>query len=142
MRRLLIVIAVIALLPLGLAHADSITEADKSDFSRIISAQIDAFRADDGARAYSYAAPMIQQVFPTAEHFMAMVRQGYMPVYRPQSFTFGQAGLDAAGRPTQLVNILGPDGKTYEALYTFERQADGSWKIAGCRLLETPGLNT
>jgi hypothetical protein len=85
---------------------------------------------------------MIQQVFPTAEHFMAMVRQGYMPVYRPQSFSFGQAGLDAAGRPTQLVTILGPDGKTYEALYTFERQADGSWKIAGCRLLETPGLNT
>ncbi|MGL4528415.1 MAG: DUF4864 domain-containing protein [Aestuariivirga sp.] len=142
MRRLFIVIAIIALAPFGLARADAVTEADKSDFSRIISAQIDAFRADDGARAYSYAAPMIQQVFPTAEHFMAMVRQGYMPVYRPQSFTFGQAGLDAAGRPTQLVTIVGPDGKTYEALYTFERQPDGSWKIAGCRLLETPGLNT
>ena len=96
MRRFLIIMALLVLAPLGLARAEGLTDADKSDFSRIISEQIEAFQADDGARAYSYAAPMIQQVFPTAEHFMAMVCQGYMPVYRPQSFSFGQAGLDDA----------------------------------------------
>ncbi len=142
MRRRVFLLFLDAAVPLASARAQSVNDADQAAFERIITAQIEAFRADDGPGAYAFAAPMIQQVFPTAEHFMAMVRQGYRPVYRPQSFRFGKAGQDAAGRPTQLVTIVGPDGKTYEALYTMERQADGSWKIAGCRLLEAPGLNT
>ena len=61
---------------------------------------------------------------------MRMVRQGYMPVYRPQSFRFGEAAVDPLGRPTQRVTIVGPDGKTYEALYSMQRQSDGSWRYA------------
>lgn len=140
MLRMLLVLATAIVFSLG-ARAESPSAADTADFQRIITEQIDAFRADDGVRAYSYAAPMIQQVFPTPETFMAMVRQGYRPVYRPQSFRFGDAGEDSAGRPTQRVTIAGPDGKTYEALYTFQKQPDGTWKISGCQLLEIPGLD-
>lgn len=140
MLRLLVVLAGLLVFSVS-ARAESPSESDRTDFQRIITAQIDAFRADDGVRAYSYAAPMIQQVFPTPETFMSMVRQGYRPVYRPQSFRFGDAGEDSAGRPTQRVTIAGPDGKTYEALYTFQKQPDGSWKISGCQLLEVPGLD-
>ncbi|MFO1120985.1 MAG: DUF4864 domain-containing protein [Hyphomicrobiales bacterium] len=139
--RSILLALVILVLPAS-TRADTVTGSDAQDFARIITAQIEAFRADDAPRAYSFAAPMIQRVFPTPDVFMSMVRQGYQPVYRPQSFTFGASGLDSAGRPTQLVSIVGPNGKTYEALYTFERQPDGTWKIAGCRLLETPGLST
>ena len=96
--------------------------------SRVITGQIEAFRADDGARAYGYAAPMIKQIFPNPDVFMDMVRQGYQPVYRPQSFSFGEAGFSASGRPIQRVTVVGPDGITYEAIYTMERQPDGSWQ--------------
>ena len=112
-----------------------------ADFRTIITAQIDAFRADDGARAYGYAAPVIKNIFPTPDAFMAMVRKGYPPVYRPQSFRFGDVTTDPLGRPAQRVILTGADGKTYEALYTFQRQPDGSWKIDSCRLLEIPGLD-
>jgi len=115
---------------------------DAGAFQAVISAQIDAFRADDGAAAYGYASPSIRRIFPNPEIFMDMVRRGYQPVYRPQSYSFGQTGTAADGRPFQKVTLIGPDGLTYEAIYSFERQADGSWQISGCALVRAPDLNT
>ena len=137
--------AVLVLLLILIAPAASlggpVSDADRTEFQRIISGQIDAFRADDGARAYDYAAPSIHQIFPTADIFMQMVKKAYQPVYRPRSFHFGQAGDDPFGRPSQRVVLVGPDGKTYEALYSMERQPDGTWRIQGCTMLEVPGLD-
>jgi hypothetical protein len=121
-------------------RAESLSADDKAAFQSVISGQIEAFRAEDGARAYSYAAPMIKQIFPNPDVFMNMVRQGYQPVYRPQSFKFGAAGLSASGRPIQRVTVVGPDGVTYEAIYTMERQPDGSWQISGCAIVRAPDL--
>ena len=123
------------------ARADEVSSADRAQFQAIISNQIAAFRADDGERAYGFAAPTIHQIFPTADIFMQMVRQGYKPVYRPQKFSFGEAGTDPLGRPVQHVTIIGPDGATYEAVYTMEREADGTWRILGCVLLQRPGVS-
>ena len=57
--------------------AEDVTDADKARFQEIISSQIEAFRADDGSRAYSFAAPSIRSKFQTSEIFMTMVRRGY-----------------------------------------------------------------
>lgn len=123
------------------ARAEGTPAADQSEFQRIITAQIEAFRADDGMTAYSHAAPIIKQAFPSPETFMGMVKKGYMPVYRPQSFRFREAKAEDAGQPRQRLTVVGPDGQTYEAVYTFERQPDGGWKINGCYLNKTPGLD-
>ena len=112
------------------AQADTVSPGDKAEFQRIITAQITAFQADDGPAAYDFAAPIIKNIFPSPETFMAMVKQGYPQVYRPSSFKFDEASADSAGRPTQRVTIVGPDGKTYQALYTMEKQPDGSWRIS------------
>ncbi|HUR43251.1 MAG TPA: DUF4864 domain-containing protein [Aestuariivirga sp.] len=140
MFRAIVLILLLIVAP-GVSHAGSINESEQAEFQRIITEQIDAFRADDGARAYAYAAPNIQQIFPTSDIFLQMVKQRYQPVYRPQSFRFGPAGDDPFGRPSQKVTIVGPDGKSYEALYSMQRQSDGSWLIEGCTLLEVPGLD-
>ena len=121
--------------------ADSISATDKAEFQRIITAQITAFRADDGLAAYGFAAPVVQNIFPTPEIFMTMVKQGYRPVYRPRSFNFTEALIDPMGRPSQKMTVVGPDGKSYIALYSMEKQPDGTWRIAGCTLLEIPGLD-
>jgi len=123
------------------AFAQSISETEKSEFQRIITAQISAFRADDGPTAYSFAAPVVRNIFPTPEIFMSMVKQGYPQVYRPQAFNFTEALIDPLGRPAQKMRVVGPDGKTYEALYSMEKQPDGTWRISGCTLLEIPGLD-
>jgi len=101
----------------------------------VIRAQEQAFSRDDAAAAYSYAAPAIQEIFPQADIFMSMVRGSYAPVYRHRSFEFGEARI-AAGKIAQRVHIIDGDGVAWEALYTLERQPDGSLKITGCSLLK------
>jgi hypothetical protein len=101
----------------------------------VIRSQEQAFSRDDAAAAYSYAAPAIQEIFPQADTFMSMVRGSYAPVYRHRSFEFGEARL-ADGRIAQRVHIIDGDGVAWEALYTLERQPDGSLKITGCSLLK------
>ena len=123
------------------ALAESISATDKAEFQRIITAQITAFRADDGPAAYDFAAPVVRNIFTTPEIFMAMVKQGYPQVYRPQSFNFTEALIDPMGRPSQKMIVVGPDGKSYIALYSMEKQRDGTWRIAGCTMLEIPGLD-
>ena len=140
MRRIMCLIALFLCLTVPL-RAESLSAEDEAAFRAVISDQIAAFRADDGARAYSHAAPVIRQIFPDPERFMGMVRQGYQPVYRPQSFSFGKVALSASGRPTQRVTIVGPDGLSYEAIYTMERQPDGTWQISGCAIVRAPGIS-
>ena len=100
-----------------------------------ISAQAEAFGRDDAATAYGYAAPAIHGLFPQPDVFMDMVRNGYAPVYRHKSFEFGE-GQAAGGMIAQRVHIIDADGVAWEALYTLERQPDGSLKITGCTLLK------
>lgn len=140
MSRFLIMITVLLGLVLP-AAGQQIPEEDSREFERIITEQLEAFKADDGAGAYGFAAPNIKMMFPSVDSFMAMVRQGYPQVYRPQSYKFLDAGPDPLGRPSQKVLIIGPDGKAYTALYSMERQADGSWKISGCVILREPALD-
>lgn len=123
------------------AAAQDVSAADRAAIAGVIAQQIDAFRRDDGDAAFGFAAPGIQSLFMTPERFMAMVRTGYQPVYRPREFRF--ARLEADGDMlVQFVAIVGPDGAPVVAAYAMERQADGSWRIAGCMLLEPPGEST
>ncbi len=100
---------------------------------KVIAHQIEAFRHDDAAAAFSDAAPGIQAMFGTPSRFLAMVQHGYPPVYRPRSVAFG-ALLSLGGRLVQKVDLVGPDGQSVLALYTMEREPDGKWRIEGCAL--------
>lgn len=128
-------LALAALLALASPAAADVGEADRADIQTIVSGQIAAFQSDDGAAAYDFASPSIRALFPTVDVFMEMVRSGYMPVYRPQSFTFGPLA-DTPRGPVQRVFITGPDGAAYVAEYLFQQQPDGSWKINGVTLVK------
>ena len=66
------------------APAAAFSEADRAAMQSTIEQQLQAFLRDDGATAYSFAAPNIKTMYPTVDVFMAMVRQGYPQVYRPR----------------------------------------------------------
>ena len=114
--------------------------SENQQFQTIIKGQLEAFKSDNGAEAYSYASPLVQRIFPNAEVFMTMVQNGYPPVYHNSGYQFGALSHDALGRPVQEVTITGLDGERYVAAYALEQEADGSWKIAGCTLLKIQGL--
>ena len=142
LRLTLISLSLLALVswPLG-PSAQTVTDQEAQEFQRVITSQLNAFNADDGASAYGFAAPTIKQMFPTPEIFMSMVKKGYPPVYRRQSYSFGRIGHEMGGAPTQHVTIIDQNGKTWTALYAMQRQPDGSWKIIGCQLVEAPGAD-
>lgn len=131
-----------ALYVLALTAAGNAGDAEVKAAQSVIDSQLKAFQADDGALAYSYAAPGIKRVFPTVDAFMGMVTNGYTPVRRPQSYVFGKSEEMGAGRIAQQVFVVGPDGKEYEALYTLERQPDGRFLITGCSLRASNALST
>lgn len=133
MRTLLILLVILGLV----GPAAALSDADRAAIQGTIERQLKAFLADDGATAYSFAAPGIKAIFPTVESFMAMVRQGYQPVYRPRSYSFGEL-KEAPGDLQQFVDIVDADGVFWTAVYTLERQPDGSWKITGCYLVKKP----
>lgn len=135
MRRLTAALFGLALMA-GPALSDETTDA--SGVRAVIDAQIQAFRADDGVAAYGFAAPRLREIFPNADVFMSMVRNGYQPVYRPKSVTWGRL-KEIPGGYAQEVFVVGPDGEAYVALYALERQPDGSWRIAGCQILKSGG---
>ncbi|MBT3400662.1 MAG: DUF4864 domain-containing protein [Rhodospirillaceae bacterium] len=105
-------------------------------FAEVIEGQIAAFSRDDGIAAFALASPDIRRRLMTAERFMAMVRSGFQPVYRPRSYSFGNPAM-VEGIPVQPVQVIGPDGRGVVALYRMERQPDGSWRIAGVTLHPT-----
>jgi hypothetical protein len=125
----LLVVLSIACSPIS-ARADDVATAQG-----VIRAQEQAFGHDDAAAAYSYAAPAVKQIFPAPDIFMSMVQNAYVPVYRHKSFEFGDSKTEGSSI-AQRVHIIDANGEAWEALYTLEQQADGSYKITGCSLLK------
>ena len=122
--------AVAIALSTGAASAEDLTAASSR---AIVERQFDAFQRDDGQAAYALAAPTIKDMFSDADHFMAMVRDHYAPVYRHRSADFGafeESGDEASLEATLVDN----DNVVWTALYSFRRVSNGDWLISGCIL--------
>lgn len=117
-------------------------EAEVKAAQSVIESQLKAFQAGNGELAYSFAAPGIKRMFPSAEVFMGMVASGYQPVYKPRSYAFGEAQEMGGTSIAQRVMLVGPDGKDYEALYQLELQPDGTYRITSVSLRAAQSLST
>ena len=94
----------------------------------LIERQLDAFAHDDAAAAYALATPAIKTAFSDPDHFIAMVRDRYRPVYRHRSVEFGRSDVDGDSIQ-QVVTFVDDDNVVWKALYTLARQPDGSWHM-------------
>lgn len=118
-----------------LSFTPAFTADDVTAAKDVIRAQEQAFGRGDASAAYSYTAPVIKELFPAPDIFMAMVENSYAPVYRHKSFEFGETKVEGDWI-AQHVHIIDANGEAWEALYTLEQQGDGSYKITGCSLLK------
>ncbi len=120
-------------LMLGLAGA---AHAQSDEIEATIGAQLEAFKADDFERAFTYASPNIQGIFQTPDNFGRMVQGGYPMVWRPAEVTF----LDLAetgGLLFQRVQIRDGEGRLHVLEYQMIETEEG-WKINGVRILQAP----
>ncbi|KIT17672.1 DUF4864 domain-containing protein [Jannaschia aquimarina] len=109
--------------------------ADEVAIQGTIDSQIEAFRADDFATAFTFAAPGIRSIFRTPGNFGTMVQQGYPMVWRPAEVEYlGARDIGAAWE--QEVLITDGSGRLHKLLYRMIETPDG-WRIAGVQLLES-----
>jgi len=140
-RRALITLAALLVLAVPVRADEPLPETQAAAFQAVISSQVEAFRADDWARAFSYAAPSIQAQFGNPEIFRTMVMRGYRAVAQPSLFEYEEARV-VDGRPAQIVYVIGPDGVAQRAVYFMQQQDDGTWRISGVVLLPIEGKST
>ncbi len=126
MRRLLLALSLSA----GLASG---AFAQSTEIEANIAAQIQAFKADDFATAFTFASPNIQRLFGNPDNFGAMVRNGYPMVWRPSDVRFLEL-REVAGVLWQKVMITDGDGAVHILDYQMIQQENG-WKINGVQLL-------
>jgi hypothetical protein len=140
-RRWILLVAMLLTGAAAVQADDAVAPADAAAIRQVIQSQMNAFRSDDWAAAFAYASPAIQGKFQSPQVFRQMVTEAYHPVYRPRGVQFrGVQGSEFG--PTQEVFVVGPDGLSYLAYYTMEKQPDGSWRINGCYLVRAPDQTT
>ena len=112
--------------------------AQDAPIQGVIQSQIDAFQADDFARAFSFASPTIQGMFGTPENFGAMVKEGYPMVYRPAEVEM-QELREIAGNLWQRVRITDQAGRGHLLDYMMIETPEG-WQINAVQLLPAPDI--
>lgn len=112
--------------------------AQEGPIRETIQSQIDAFLADDFARAFTYASPNIKGIFGTPENFGAMVKNGYPMVYRPAEVEMGEL-REIAGNLWQRVRVVDQAGAAWYLDYMMIESAEG-WQINAVQLLPAPDV--
>ncbi len=123
--------ASLAFAPLATAQ----TPEQSAKAQAVIDSQISAFKARNHDKAFSHAAPNLQQVFGSSERFITMVKRGYGALYGATNWSFGRSKVEA-GLLYQEVLFTGPLGKEWVALYALKQASDKSWRIHGVQMLE------
>ena len=112
--------------------------AQEAPIRNTIQSQIEAFQADDFARAFTFASPTIKGMFGTPENFGAMVKQGYPMVYRPAEVEM-QELREIAGNLWQRVRITDQAGRGHFLDYMMIETPEG-WQINAVQLLPAPDI--
>ena len=113
--------------------APTLPASEWKAIQQVITAQLQALKAGDGAKAMTFAAPGIRAQFGTPENFLRMVRDGYAPLLSARHTQFLEGAL-IDGATIQPLRLVLPDNTVLVALYQMQKLPDGHWRIAGCAL--------
>ena len=109
------------------------TAAEWRTIQEVIAAQRAAIIAGDAEKAFGFASPGIQQQFGDAASFLAMVDAAYAALESARYVEFLEGAM-IDGIVVQPLRLIDADNTVRVALYTMEKQADGKWRISGCRI--------
>jgi hypothetical protein len=110
------------------------------EWQAVITGQVEAFHAQDGAAALGFAGSGFKIRFEDPSMFMQAIRQwGYSAIVDSSSHSFGAYQLIDPDHVLQLVSFTGPDQVIYQAMYQLVREPEG-WRIAGVQMMKTGGM--
>ena len=109
--------------------------ADPKEMQSVIDRQLEAFQADDFAKAMEFASPVLQRYFGTPENFQRMVTRGYPMVWRPGTVRYLENRVEN-GVHWHRVMITDMQGETHVLDYRMTKTAEG-WRINGVQILDS-----
>ena len=126
-------LALAVLAGIAAAQAPEVRDADWKAMQAIIAEQRAALVAGDGDKAFGFASPGIRAQFGDGQTFLEMVRGGYAALLTARYVEFLE-GAVIDGIVIVPLRLVDADNTVRVALYTMERQSNGGWRIAGCRI--------
>lgn len=135
-RLLALLLFLAAALPLPAAPDQPSVAAVRAEITTVVEGQLAAFRANDIARAYTFAAIDIRNMFPL-EQFEKMVKGSYPVIAKSKSAEFGIC-LDDGDQAVVNVTIEGTDGTRKQFQYSLVKEEKG-WRISGVADLASQG---
>jgi hypothetical protein len=117
----------------GFAAVPAMRATDWTAIRKVIAEQRSALKAGDAAKAFGFASPAIRGQFGDAEHFIDMVRTAYAALLTARYVEFLE-GAVIDGIIIQPLRLIDGDNTVRVALYTMERQGNGTWRISGCQI--------
>jgi hypothetical protein len=106
-----------------------------------VTGQIVALRSGDGETALSFAGAGFRAAYEDPQRFVDdIARSGYGPIVDSRSHSFGTFRELTTGVVVQEVEIVGTDGKVWEAIYQLADERDEGWRVQGVVLRGTESL--
>jgi hypothetical protein len=112
-------------------------QAQDTEIRGTIERQLEAFKRDDFALAFTFASPELQGMFRTPDIFGQMVTQGYPMVWRPAAVAYLEL-REQDGTWLQKVQITDGAGRFHYLEYSMIQMPEG-WRISGVQILDAPG---
>ena len=133
---MLILLAGLTLPFRGAAAADEVTQEDRAAIIAVVQLQLEAVADDNADAAFALATADTRNRLRNSNTFLQIIKQQFAPIYRHQRAIFSSPEV-IDGRMVQVVRLTDSDSSVWLAIYQMQREPDGNWKIAGCRLIET-----
>ena len=115
---------------------------DDTPWQATITGQVEAFRAEDGAAALSFAGKGFRAQFegqPEA-FYTAIIASGYEAIVSSRSHSFGEFNKVDELTVMQVVNFVGRDQGLYSALYQLADEPGEGWRVQGVVLRREAGV--
>ncbi len=115
---------------------------DEVPWQATITGQIEAFRAEDGAAALTFAAEAFRTQFADQPEafYAAIIASGYEAIVDSRSHSFGEFNKVSDTSVLQVVDFVGPDQGLYSALYQLAEEPGEGWRVQGVALRREAGV--
>lgn len=123
------------------AATEDITSADAVAIHEAVQSQLKALSNDDAASAFELTTSENRMLIGSAENFMRLIKERYLPIYRHRHVVFSIPEV-VNGDAVQIVRVTDSDSRVWLAIFWMQQDDESNWKIDGCQLLETASVST
>lgn len=120
-------------------HQGALQESEVAEIRDAVQSQIDALANDDAATAFDLTTDDTRSRLGSPDNFLRIIKESYEPVYRHRMALYSSPQV-VLGKVYQVVRLTDLESHVWVAIYLMHKDEEGTWKINGCQLVQTPAI--